>query len=177
MLKIRFFTLGQYPQEQQWLEEEARKGNILKKSILPCFYLFEKTKPQNLIYRYDFIPGDKTEAECIALYSQYGWHYVTKMNDFVLFVHQKDDADRADFELFSSKESKEEMIGRILRHRMYPLLGLLVFMILLFAINCIRGSFEAIVISGGCLAITACMDLSCMIQLKRLQKSIQFQKS
>lgn len=171
MLKIRFFTLGQYPQEQAWLEEEARKGNILQKTILPCFFLFEKEKPQNLIYRYDFIPSDKTEAECIALYSEYGWKYVTKMNGFVLFVHEADTASRQDLELFSSAESKNEMIQRILKNRMYPLLGLLVVMIAL-SIFCIarNPSLDTLFIQIGCTLIVGWVDLSCLWQLRKLQK-------
>ena len=171
MLKIRFFTLGQYPQEEKWLEEMAAQGLIIQKSILPCFYIFKKEKPQNLIYRYDFVAGENDRQERISFYEEYGWKYVTGMNDFMLFVHNAEDASAKDLDIFSSDQSREEMIIRILKKRMLPLglVFLLMVMICLY-LWLSQAGFDTRIIFLCCTLIVGFVGLSCLIQLLELKK-------
>lgn len=89
MLRIRFYNLGQYPQEEQWLHEMAAQGWIIQKSVLPCFYFFQKEKPQDIVYRFDFLPCVRQQDDSINLFEDYGWKYITQMNDFVLFANRQ----------------------------------------------------------------------------------------
>lgn len=171
MLKFKFFTLGEYPQEEKWLHEMAENGMVLQKSILPCFYIFRKEKPQDLVYRYDFIPSQKTLQECISLYGEYGWTYVTGMNDFALFVRSARDLKPEDLEIFSSPESRREMIERILKNRMYPLLICLGFLLILFGIQMMKpDNLDGKMIAGACALIVGFVDFRCLLELWKLKK-------
>lgn len=171
MLKIRFYTLGQYPQEEKWLEEMAAQGLIIQKSILPCFYIFKKEKPQNLIYRYDFVAGENDRQERISFYEEYGWRYVTGMNDFMLFVHTADDASSKALDIFSSDQSREEMIIRILKKRMLPLGMVFLLMVMISLYLWLKqAEFDTRIIFLICTLIVGIVDFSCLFQLLELKK-------
>lgn len=53
-VKIRFFTIADYEDEEIWLRVQHKKGWKLVKTIIPCFYIFEKCEPEDVIYRLDF---------------------------------------------------------------------------------------------------------------------------
>lgn len=174
MLKIRFFTLGQYPQEQAWLEEEAARGNILQKMKTPCFYWFQKEEPQNLVYRYDFVPSGKTQEDCISLYEDYGWTYVGQINDFLLFVHDGSPNAQPEPELFSSQESRDEMVQRIMRKRMIPLLVLFVILLGILMMLLVRQADPAVVlVFAVCVLFTGWLDFSCLLDLLHIRRRIR----
>lgn len=174
MLKIRFFTLGQYPQEQAWLEEEAARGNILQKIKTPCFYWFQQETPQNLVYRYDFVPSGKTQEDCIDLYEQYGWNYVGQINDFLLFVHSGAAKSRFIPELFSSQESRDEMVQRIIRKRMIPLLVLFVLLLLILLMLIVRRADPMVqIVMAVIVLFTGILDFSCLSDLFRIRSRIR----
>ncbi len=58
-LKIRFFTIADYIEEEIWLRKMHNEGWKLVKMVPPCFYKFEKCEPEDVIYRLDF--KDNTE--------------------------------------------------------------------------------------------------------------------
>ena len=57
--KIRFWTIADFREEEIWLREMAQSGLHLKKMIVPCFYIFEKGAPRDVIYRLDFTNNDE----------------------------------------------------------------------------------------------------------------------
>ncbi|MEY8379843.1 DUF2812 domain-containing protein [Ileibacterium valens] len=174
MLRIRFYNLGQYPQEEQWLHEMAAQGWIIQKSVLPCFYFFQKEKPQDIVYRFDFLPCVRQQDDSINLFEDYGWKYITQMNDFVLFCKQAKDFSNSDLEIFSSPESKNEMIMRILKSRLIPVSFVLGFMILLCIYTWVFGhSWDSKVITTVCTGIVFVVVASCWIELMNLKKKIQ----
>ena len=52
--KIAFWTIADFKEEEIWLRVMAQSGLHLKKMIVPCFYIFEKGAPEDVIYRLDF---------------------------------------------------------------------------------------------------------------------------
>lgn len=173
MIRMKYFTLGEYPQEEAWLHQEALKGNILTRMMLPCFYFFEKKKPEDLIYRYDFIPSETAKKDCISLYSDYGWNYVGQMNSFLLFCRNAENADRKDLEIFSSDSSKDEMIVRIMKKRMVPLM--IVCLLLLAAALLLTFLHEdpvTVIILWGAAAVTLIITSKCLSELRNLQKRL-----
>ena len=53
-LKIRFFTIADYEEEEIWLREMHQKGWKLVKTVIPCFYFFESCTPEDVVYRLDY---------------------------------------------------------------------------------------------------------------------------
>ncbi|MDE1455460.1 DUF2812 domain-containing protein, partial [Bacillus paralicheniformis] len=51
--KFRFFLAWQDRKEENWLNEMAKQGWMLKSFFL-FIYIFEKTKPSNTVYRLDY---------------------------------------------------------------------------------------------------------------------------
>lgn len=41
---IRFFTVTDFIEEENWLREQHKKGLKLKSFIAPCFFTFEKMR-------------------------------------------------------------------------------------------------------------------------------------
>ena len=46
---IRFFTIADYEEEEIWLHNQHKNGWKLVKMILPCFYIFERCTPAEVI--------------------------------------------------------------------------------------------------------------------------------
>lgn len=50
-VKIRFYTIADFNEEEIWLRKEHQSGWKLVKMVPPCFYHFEKCQPEDVIYR------------------------------------------------------------------------------------------------------------------------------
>ena len=90
---IRFFTIADYEAEEVWLHNQHKNGWKLSRMIPPCFYIFEKCTPENMAYRLDY----KNNAET--------------SNYFQIFR-----------DYFSDNESRIDMINRVVKTRLLPIL-------------------------------------------------------
>ena len=73
-LKIRFYTIADFKEEEIWLREEHKKGWKLTKMVPPYFYHFEKCPPEDVIYRLDF-RNNKENEDYMQMVQDYGWEY------------------------------------------------------------------------------------------------------
>lgn len=64
---IRFFTIADYEEEEVWLHDQHKNGWKFLKMIPPCFYIFEKCVPDDVVYRLDY--KNNTEMTAIFRYS------------------------------------------------------------------------------------------------------------
>lgn len=53
-LKLGFFTIAEYEQEQEWLAKQHRTGWKLRSAVIPCFYTFERCTPEDVVYQLDY---------------------------------------------------------------------------------------------------------------------------
>lgn len=121
-MKIRFFTIADYEEEEIWLREQHQKGWKLENMIIPCFYFFEKCEPEDVVYRLDY-KNCKGTSDYMQMFSDYGWEYFCQCTGWLYFrkpVSQMDS--EQDGEIFSDSESKLEMIRHIMKTRMFPLI-------------------------------------------------------
>ena len=51
---IRFFTIADYEEEESWLRNQHQKGWKLLRMTPPCFYVFERCQPEDVVYRLDY---------------------------------------------------------------------------------------------------------------------------
>ena len=122
--KVHFFTIADYEEEEIWLREQHRAGWRLVKVVPPCFYVFESCVPQDVIYRLDY-KNDRQTEEYMQMLGDFGWEYFAKSIGWLYFRKPADMAESAeDGELFCDNASRVEMITRIVRTRLLPLLGI-----------------------------------------------------
>ena len=50
-VQFRMFMLPEYEQEEIYLNKMAQKGYRLDRVVIPGFYFFTKTEPENMIYK------------------------------------------------------------------------------------------------------------------------------
>jgi hypothetical protein len=154
-LKIRFFTIADYEEEEQWLRSQHQNGWKLVKMTPPCFFTFEPCQPEDVIYRLDF-KNKKVTGDYRQMCADFGWEYAGACVGWLYFRKAASQVDgEAEGELFSDNASKGNMIRHILQMRMLPVLiiflccvipqterslsgegsvGVLIFMLLLLAI-------------------------------------------
>ena len=121
----KFFTIADFIEEEQWLREQHKKGLKLTKFVLPCFYTFEEVEPEDVIYRLDY-KNSKASAEYKQMYLDYGWEYFGSCVGWNYFRKKACDVSQEnDGELFSDKESKIDMLEKIIKTRLLPLIAIL----------------------------------------------------
>jgi hypothetical protein len=121
-LKIRFFTIADYIEEERWLREQHQKGWKFTKMVLPCFFTFEQCEPEDVIYRLDYKNKDAS-GDYLQMLSDFGWEYAGKCVGWFYFRKAASKVDsETEGELFSDNESKVSMIQHIIRTRLLPIL-------------------------------------------------------
>ena len=119
---IRFFTIADYLEEEAWLRSQGKAGWRLVKMTPPCFFLFESCPPEDVIYRLDF-KNNMQSPEYMQMVRDYGWEYCGSCVGWLYFRKAAAEVtDKNDGELFSDGASKVEMVEKISRNRMLPLL-------------------------------------------------------
>ena len=135
----RIFTIADYEREALCFREMHAKGWKLRKvsySILlfAVKYTFEKCHPEQVSYQLDFYPMKKSErVSYLQLFKDCGWKYITDFNGFSYFrkAHFEIESD-AEFEIYNDATGKLDMVNRILRLRLLPVLFFLSMLIPLF---------------------------------------------
>lgn len=119
---FRFWTIADFETEEAFLRKQHQLGWKFVKYTLPGFYLFEACTPEDVIYQLDF--NDLTTVEKSAylqLFSDYGWEYLQSVNGFSYFRKSAASHQEEDLTIFSDAESKIDMIQKLIRRRLVPL--------------------------------------------------------
>lgn len=121
-MKIRFFTIADYEDEEIWLRNQHKSGWKLIKMIIPCFYIFERCTPEDVVYRLDY-KNNTENSEYFQIFQDYGWEYFARCTGWLYFRKPVSEADNAqDTEIFSDNTSRVDLVNHLLRTRMLPLL-------------------------------------------------------
>ena len=128
----RIFTIADYDREALYFREMHAKGWKLRKvsySILLFVvkYTFEKCQPEQVSYQLDFYPMEKSErSSYLQLFKDCGWEHITDFNSFSYFRKAHSEIESAaEFEIYNDTTNKLDMVNRILRLRLVPVLLLL----------------------------------------------------
>lgn len=120
--KLGWFTVPEWKKEEAWLREQHKKGWRLIKASVPCFYKFEQCTPEDVIYQLDYNQeGMEHKGEYIQMFHDCGWEYVTDMMGYAYFRKPASEMVE-DEEIFCDDESRLEMIERVYKGRMMPLI-------------------------------------------------------
>lgn len=120
--EFHIFTLTDYEKEEVYLRDMHKKGWKLHHVTLPGFYHFTEAEPEDVVYRLDFNPDSNEDKDAYTqLFADYGWEYLQDMNDYSYFRKPCEEGDM-NREIFSDDKSRLDMLGRIFRRRMIPVL-------------------------------------------------------
>lgn len=126
--EFKWFTIHQYKTEEEYLRNMHNSGWKLTRLGFPGFYHFTECTPEDVVYQLDYnLDGNKNKSEYIQMFSDLGWEYLLDYTGYSYFrkpVQQMD----GDEEIFCDDESRLEMMKRVFKGRVWPLL------ILFFAI-------------------------------------------
>ena len=122
--ELRFFNVTQYNQEEEYLSSMHRKGWKFTKVYFPGVYCFEECKPENVTYRMDYNQeGIRNKAEYVQMFSDCGWEYLMDFAGYSYFRKTISESDSND-EIFCDDESKLDMMKRVYKGRIVPLIVL-----------------------------------------------------
>ena len=128
---LRFFTLTDYEEEENWLREMARQGWKLHHMTIPVFYHFQAAEPEDVVYKIDFrqLRGED-EGAFLQMYRDYGWEYVQTVNDYCYFRKSAEEASDGDLEIFTEPADKLDMLKRILLAKYLPFLAIFLLIVI-----------------------------------------------
>lgn len=127
---FKFFTIFQYRQEEAFLSSMHGKGWKLTGITFPGFYRFESCEPQNVAYRLDYNQeGINDKKDYVQIFSDCGWDYLFDFVGYSYFRKAGADSQEQE-EIFCDDASRLDMMKRVFRGRMIPLIILFVCVIL-----------------------------------------------
>ena len=123
---FKYFTIPQYQQEEDYLSAMNEKGWRFTHASFPGFYHFEKCEPGQVAYRLDYNQeGIRNKAEYVQMFSDCGWEYIC---DFVgySYFRKKGETGEEREEIFCDDASRLDMMKRVFRGRIIPLIVIFV---------------------------------------------------
>ena len=135
--KLNLFTIADFKEEEIWLRDMARSGLHLLRLAPPFVYVFEKGAPRDVVYRLDF-PDNDESGDYARMLGEFGWENCGRCMGWVYWRRDAETmAGEAEGELFSDDESRLDLVKKVIRTRMLPLL-------LLFFVCVLPNLFRAI---------------------------------
>lgn len=120
-MKIRFYTIADFIEEEIWLREQHKAGWKLVKMTPPCFYTFEKCEPEDVIYRLDY-KNNTENADYMQMMADYGWEYSGRCVGWLYFRKPAAEiTNENEGELFSDQASRIDFLSNIMKTRLLPL--------------------------------------------------------
>lgn len=119
---IKYFTIMEYDKEQEYLRSMHQKGWKFTGVTFPCIYRFESCEPCDVVYQLDYnAEGINNLSEYIQMFRDCGWEFICNFAGYSYFrkpVSEMQDEE----EIFNDDNSKLEMLKRVFKGRMIPLL-------------------------------------------------------
>lgn len=182
MVKLRFFTIADYEEEEAWLRMQHNRGFRLVDFHLPCFYVFEKCTPEDVIYRIDY-RNCFEGADYMLMFRDFGWEYILNSTGFIYF--RKPAAETKlenDGEIFSDNMSKLNMLQRIMKTRMFPILILFALCVIPNYIQMFGMEDSGIIFSvfaavfSAAFGFASVLIIYCGLKFRRLRKKYERDK-
>ena len=120
--KIAFFTIADFKEEEVWLRERAREGLHFVRMYTPCFYVFEEGEPEDVIYRLDFTNNEENR-DYARMLADFGWENCGRCVGWVYWRKPAEEAENeGEGELFTDDAGRLDMVKKVVRTRLLPLL-------------------------------------------------------
>lgn len=174
-IMIKFWTIADFNEEEDWLRNLHKEGWKFTKLIPPCFYTFEKCEPEDVIYRLDY-KNNKESSDYMQLLKDYGWEYAGKCVGWIYFRKPALDlTNENDGQLFSDNESRIEKVESLVKTRLIPFCIIFLCSVIPNAIRALDGDFGLgfSFFWGLMFSIYVIIILHCGIKLKRMRKELE----
>lgn len=119
--EFRYFTIADWEKEQEYLQNQHKKGWKFTGVSFPGLYRFEACEPEEVVYQLDYNPeGIAHKEEYVQMFRDCGWEYLM---DFVGYSYFRKPVSAMDGEeeIFCDEASRLDMIKRVLQGRVVPL--------------------------------------------------------
>ena len=128
--ELRFFTIPQWKKEENYLRERHKNGWKFVSVNFICLYHFQKCEPKDVIYQLDYNPESITQKEeYIQMFSDCGWEYLQNYCGYSYFRKTVSEM-KGEEEIFCDDVSRLDMMKRVFKQRMVPLLCIFFLMII-----------------------------------------------
>ena len=120
---FRMFTIADYDKEEEFLREQHKAGYKFVRFQFPGFYYFEACEPEDVVYQLDFNDNIRKQdkADYLQLYKDTGWEYMFDVFEWSYF-RKSASLEEEEPTIFTDKESKIELINRVFKRRMLPII-------------------------------------------------------
>lgn len=127
---FKYFAIYQYQREEDYLSTMREKGWKLTHISFPGLYHFEACEPQKVTYRLDYNQeGIKNKTEYVQMFIDCGWEYLFDYVGYSYFC-KEGEADHEREEIFCDDSSRLDMMKRVFRGRIIPLIVLFALVIM-----------------------------------------------
>ena len=127
--EFRWFSITEYEKEAEYLRHMHNEGWKFKNVTFPGIYTFEKCDPQDVIYQLDYNKDSvKNQGEYVQMFEDCGWEYLKEFAGYTYFRKPAAQMEKEE-NIFCDDQSRLDMLNRIFRGRIIPLL--LIFVTLL----------------------------------------------
>lgn len=121
--EFRYFTISEWKQEEQYLRERHNQGWRLTHVTGICLYHFERCAPEDVVYQLDYNPdGMSHKDEYVRMFMDCGWEYLCDYVGYSYFRKPVSQMQSGDEEIFCDEQSRLDMLRRVFRGRMVPLI-------------------------------------------------------
>lgn len=120
----KWFSIFNYEKEQEYLQEQHKKGWKFIKVTGLGIYHFEECEPENVVYQLDYNKeGSANKEEYIKMFADCGWEYIQEYAGYSYFRKAMKDMNSKE-SIFCDESSKLAMLERVYKGRLLPLLVL-----------------------------------------------------
>lgn len=134
--EFRFFSIPQWKKEEQYLREQHKRGWEFVKVNGLGLYHFRRCEPKDIIYQLDYNPDSTLQKEeYIQMFRDCGWEYLQNYVGYSYFRKAASQMDGTEEEIFCDDTSRLDMMKRVFKGRMLPLLTVFFLIIIPQIIN------------------------------------------
>lgn len=161
--QFKWFTIYEYEREQDYLREMHKSGWRFVKVKGFGMYYFEKCEPRDVVYQLDYNQeGLAHKEEYLQMFRDCSWEYIQDYAGYSYF-RKEVSADGVAEEIFCDEDSKLQMMDRVLKGRMLPLLVMFCcFLLPQFLYNLlITRNYVVAALMGGILGLYVAVFIIC----------------
>lgn len=163
MKQFKWFTIFEYEKEQDYLRQMHKDGWKFVQVKGFGVYHFEKCEPKDVVYQLDYNKeGLEHKDEYVQMFADCGWEYILDYAGYSYFRKEVSEDGMAE-EIFCDEDSRLQMMERVLKGRMLPLLVLFFCCLLPQFINSllIYHNYLLAAFLGGILALYVAVFIGC----------------
>ena len=159
--EFKFFTIFKYEEEQEYLRDMHKHGWKLVKISGIGTYHFAECEPEDVVYQLDY--NLEKNNEYFQMFKDCGWEYLFDFAQYSYFRKPKSEM-QGEEEIFCDEQSRYDMMTRVYKGRLIPLLVVFCALIIpQFILNlAVYHNYGIAVLYGMIFALYGTVFVSCM---------------